>query len=96
MTWPERFVATNLYFDFERYAYARATFLIDETYGAVIAKIDNAGLWRCTYMEDAGLPEALLMERLKIVYAAIVPAPTTASSVPRPTGCTSARRRAIA
>ena len=73
MTWPERFVATNLYFDFERYRYARATFLIDETYGAVIAKIDNEGLWRCTYMEDAALSEALLMERLKHVYAAIVP-----------------------
>ncbi len=73
MTWPERFVATNLYFDFERYRYARATFLIDDTYGAVIAKIDNAGLWRCTYMEDASLSEAALMERLRIVYAAIVP-----------------------
>jgi 2-polyprenyl-6-methoxyphenol hydroxylase-like FAD-dependent oxidoreductase len=73
MTWPERFVATNLYFDFERYHYARATFLIDEVYGAVIAKIDNEGLWRCTYMEDAALSEELLMERLKTVYAAIVP-----------------------
>lgn len=73
MTWPERFVATNLYFDFERYRYARATFLIDEQYGAVIAKLDNAGLWRCTYMEDAQLPEAQLMERMPAVYAAIVP-----------------------
>jgi 3-(3-hydroxy-phenyl)propionate hydroxylase/6-hydroxy-3-succinoylpyridine 3-monooxygenase len=73
MTWPERFVATNLYFDFERYHYSRATFLIDEVYGAVIAKIDNEGLWRCTYMEDAALSEELLMERLKHVYAAIVP-----------------------
>jgi 2-polyprenyl-6-methoxyphenol hydroxylase-like FAD-dependent oxidoreductase len=73
MTWPERFVATNLYFDFERYHYARATFLIDEVHGAVIAKIDNEGLWRCTYMEDAALSEVFLMERLKAVYAAIVP-----------------------
>jgi 2-polyprenyl-6-methoxyphenol hydroxylase-like FAD-dependent oxidoreductase len=73
MTWPERFVATNLYFDFERYHYARATFLIDDVHGAVIAKIDNDGLWRCTYMEDAALSEELLMERLKTVYAAIVP-----------------------
>ena len=73
MTWPERFVATNLYFDFERYGYARATFLIDDVHGAVIAKIDNAALWRCTYMEDAALPEELLMERLQHVYAAIVP-----------------------
>jgi 3-(3-hydroxy-phenyl)propionate hydroxylase/6-hydroxy-3-succinoylpyridine 3-monooxygenase len=73
MTWPERFVATNLYFDFERYRYARATFLIDDVHGAVIAKIDNEGMWRCTYMEDAALSEELLMERLKTVYAAIVP-----------------------
>jgi 2-polyprenyl-6-methoxyphenol hydroxylase-like FAD-dependent oxidoreductase len=73
MTWPERFVATNLYFDFERYGYARATFLIDDVHGAVIAKIDKAALWRCTYMEDAALPEELLMERLQHVYAAIVP-----------------------
>ncbi len=73
MTWPERFVATNLYFDFERYRYARATFLIDDVHGAVIAKIDNEGLWRCTYMEDAALPETSIMDRLKDVYAAIVP-----------------------
>jgi 2-polyprenyl-6-methoxyphenol hydroxylase-like FAD-dependent oxidoreductase len=73
MTWPERFVATNLYFDFERYHYARATFLIDDIYGAVIAKIDNEGLWRCTYMEDADLSEDHLLDRLQNVYAAIVP-----------------------
>jgi 2-polyprenyl-6-methoxyphenol hydroxylase-like FAD-dependent oxidoreductase len=73
MTWPERFVATNVYFDFEQYRYARATFLIDERYGAVIAKLDNSGLWRCTYMEDANLPEESVSERLPRVYDAILP-----------------------
>ncbi len=73
MTWPERFVATNVYFDFERYRYARATFLIDESHGAVIAKLDNMGLWRCTYMEDAALPEESVRERLPQAYDAIVP-----------------------
>lgn len=73
MTWPERFVATNVYFDFEQYRYARATFLIDEQYGAVIAKLDNSGLWRCTYMEDASLPEESVRERLPRVYDAILP-----------------------
>jgi 2-polyprenyl-6-methoxyphenol hydroxylase-like FAD-dependent oxidoreductase len=72
-TWPERFVATNLYFDFEQYHYARATFLIDDSYGAVIAKLDNQGLWRCTYMEDASLPEESVRERLPRVYDAILP-----------------------
>ena len=73
MTWPERFVATNVYFDFERYQYARATFLIDDRHGAVIAKLDNTGLWRCTYMEDAGLPEESVIARLPQAYDAIVP-----------------------
>jgi 3-(3-hydroxy-phenyl)propionate hydroxylase/6-hydroxy-3-succinoylpyridine 3-monooxygenase len=73
MTWPERFVATNVFFDFERYQYARATFLIDELHGAVIAKLDNSGLWRCTYMEDAALPEPAIRERLPRVFAAILP-----------------------
>jgi 2-polyprenyl-6-methoxyphenol hydroxylase-like FAD-dependent oxidoreductase len=73
MTWPERFVATNVLFDFERYHYARATFLIDERYGAVIAKLDSLGLWRLTYMEDASLPEESFLERLPQVYAAILP-----------------------
>jgi 3-(3-hydroxy-phenyl)propionate hydroxylase/6-hydroxy-3-succinoylpyridine 3-monooxygenase len=73
MTWPERFVATNVFCDFERYRYARATFLIDENHGAVIAKLDNSGLWRCTYMEDASLPEGGIFERLPLAYAAILP-----------------------
>jgi 3-(3-hydroxy-phenyl)propionate hydroxylase/6-hydroxy-3-succinoylpyridine 3-monooxygenase len=73
MTWPERFVATNVFYDFERYRYARGTFLIDNAHGAVIAKIDKTGLWRCTYMEDASLSEETFMERLPRVYDVILP-----------------------
>ena len=63
-TWPERFVATNVYYDFESDGYARATLLIDPQYGAVIAKIDKEGLWRCTYCEDTTLPEEGILERM--------------------------------
>jgi 2-polyprenyl-6-methoxyphenol hydroxylase-like FAD-dependent oxidoreductase len=73
ITWPERFVATNVYCDFERYGYARATFVIDGLFGAVIVILNNEGLWRCTYMEDAALPEATFMERLPQVYQKILP-----------------------
>jgi 6-hydroxy-3-succinoylpyridine 3-monooxygenase len=73
MTWPERFVATNVFFDFERYGYARSTFLIDDQHGAVIALIDRSGLWRCTYMEDGALPEEGFLERLPAAYRAILP-----------------------
>jgi len=73
MTWPERFVATNIYYDFERHGYARSTFVIDEHYGAIIALLNNEGLWRCTYMEDAGLPEETFRERLPGMFAGILP-----------------------
>jgi 6-hydroxy-3-succinoylpyridine 3-monooxygenase len=73
MTWPERFVATNVFHDFERHGYARTTLVIDDQHGAVIAKLGIEGLWRCTYMEDAALPEATLMERLPQAYAALLP-----------------------
>jgi 2-polyprenyl-6-methoxyphenol hydroxylase-like FAD-dependent oxidoreductase len=72
-TWPERFVATNVRYDFERHGYARATFQIDPVHGAVIAKIDDSGLWRCTYSEDAALPEAGIAKRLPEHYAALLP-----------------------
>jgi len=73
ITWPERFVATNVYCDFERYGYARATFVIDGRCGAVIVILNNEGLWRCTYMEDATLAEETFLERLPQVYQTIVP-----------------------
>jgi 3-(3-hydroxy-phenyl)propionate hydroxylase/6-hydroxy-3-succinoylpyridine 3-monooxygenase len=72
-TWPERFVATNVYCDFERYGYARATFVIDERFGAVIAILSREGLWRCTYMEDTALPEETVLERLPGVYQTLMP-----------------------
>lgn len=73
MTWPERFVATNVYYDFERYGYTRTTFVIDDRFGAVIALLDTAGLWRCTYMEDGALSEETFLERLPAAYGALLP-----------------------
>src|SRR5262252_4851231 len=73
ITWPERFVATNVHCDFERHGYARATFVIDGHFGAVIVILSNEGLWRCTYMEDATLPEETFLERLPHVYQTILP-----------------------
>jgi 2-polyprenyl-6-methoxyphenol hydroxylase-like FAD-dependent oxidoreductase len=55
-TWPERFVATNVRYPFERDGWATANFLLDGTHGAIIAKIDNHGLWRWTWAEPAALP----------------------------------------
>lgn len=68
MTWPERFVATNVFHDFASGGYALSTLVIDEQWGAVIVKINEQGLWRCTYMEDASLPESGFLDRLPAAY----------------------------
>jgi 3-(3-hydroxy-phenyl)propionate hydroxylase/6-hydroxy-3-succinoylpyridine 3-monooxygenase len=73
ITWPERFVATNVRYDFEADGYARANMLIDPRYGAIIAKIDNEGLWRCTYCEDAALPEETVAERIPAYFKTLLP-----------------------
>ena len=73
MTWPERFVATNLHHDFESGGYWQSTLVVDEHWGAVIVKITRDGLWRCTFMEEMALPEETYVERIPAAYAHLLP-----------------------
>ena len=73
MTWPERFVATNLRHDFESGGYWQSTMVIDEQWGAVIVKITRDGLWRCTFMEDAALPVESYLDRIPAAYQHLLP-----------------------
>lgn len=72
-TWPERFVATNLYHDFAGAGYGLSTMVVDPQWGAVIVIIARDGLWRCTFMEDANLPEESFLERLPLAYEHLLP-----------------------
>lgn len=67
-TWPERFIATNVYHEFETGGYWQSNMVVDEEWGAVIVKIARDGLWRCTYMEDASLPIESFAERIPEAY----------------------------
>ena len=67
-TWPERFVATNVKFDFSKLGYEQANFVCDPVNMAVIAQLDREGLWRCTYMEDAALPVETYEDRIHQRY----------------------------
>jgi 3-(3-hydroxy-phenyl)propionate hydroxylase len=73
MTWDTRFVATNVYFDFEAHGYPRSVFLMDDVHGAVIVKINSDHLWRVTYAEDRSLPEETIVDRIPAHYAALLP-----------------------
>ena len=72
-TWPERFVATNVFYDFEAHGYPRSVLQIDPVHGAIIAKIDNRNLWRVTYSESASLPEETVEDRVGAAYRTLLP-----------------------
>ncbi|ANI80229.1 FAD-dependent oxidoreductase [Sphingobium sp. EP60837] len=72
-TWAERFVATNVYYPFEKLGYEASNFVLDPSHGRVVAAIDNDGLWRVTYAESSALPEETFMERLQERYRHFVP-----------------------
>lgn len=73
-TWANRFVATNVYCDFEGLGFEPAGFICDPVHMAMIGVINEQGLWRLTYQEDASLPAETFMDRLPERYAYHVPA----------------------
>jgi 2-polyprenyl-6-methoxyphenol hydroxylase-like FAD-dependent oxidoreductase len=75
MTWPDRFVATNIEYPFLECGFANANMIVDPVNWAVVGRLGRENLWRLTYGEDAGLDEATILERLPERFAAILPDP---------------------
>ena len=73
MTWPHKFVATNVRFDFRTLGLADTNYLIDPRLGAVVAKVQTDNLWRVTWSEDAELDEADLDERIADHLHEVIP-----------------------
>ena len=63
-TWPERFVAINVIHDFRARGFRSSNLYAHPELAAVIAQIDANNLWRCTFQEDADLPEEGVEERI--------------------------------
>jgi 2-polyprenyl-6-methoxyphenol hydroxylase-like FAD-dependent oxidoreductase len=74
-TWPDRFVATNLEYDFEAHGYSPANMISDPDEWGVVARLGRESLWRVTFGEDAALPEEQVYERIPRHYARLLPAP---------------------
>jgi 2-polyprenyl-6-methoxyphenol hydroxylase-like FAD-dependent oxidoreductase len=73
VTWPEWFVATNVVFDFEAHGFGQSNVIHDPHHWAIIPKIDQTGLWRCTYREEPGLSEDEVRARTPERYALFHP-----------------------
>ncbi len=71
-TWPQRFVATDIYYDFERHGWGSG-YLVDPQYGAVVYKISEDGLWRFTFAEDATEPTEGTRDRIARFAAQVLP-----------------------
>jgi 2-polyprenyl-6-methoxyphenol hydroxylase-like FAD-dependent oxidoreductase len=72
-TWPNRFIATNIYCDMAAHGYQQSNFICDPVYGGVVAQLDNEGLWRLTYHESAEQSADTFMERLPAKFAGFIP-----------------------
>src|SRR5690348_10948229 len=72
-TWPNRFIATNIYCDLASCGYQQSNFICDPVYGGVVAQLDNEGLWRLTYHESAEYPAETFMQRLPAKFAGFIP-----------------------
>ncbi len=73
-TWPNRFVATNIYCDMAACGYQPSNFICDPLFGGVVAQIDGEGLWRLTYHESGEHPVESFRERLPAKFAGFIPA----------------------
>lgn len=72
-THAERFVSTNVIYDFEAHGFARGNFIVDPVHWAVVVQINDQGLWRVAFGEDAALPEAGVRERVPQHYRHLLP-----------------------
>jgi 3-(3-hydroxy-phenyl)propionate hydroxylase len=73
LTWPERFVATNIRYDFRAHGFDDGNFVADPRTGAVVVVLSRDGLWRCTYQEAADLPIETIPERMAGFFAGFLP-----------------------
>ena len=72
-TWPDRFVATNVRFDFEKHGFAPNNMIHDPVDWAVVARTGPENIWRVTFGEDPSLPESEIRSRIPAHYAKILP-----------------------
>jgi 3-(3-hydroxy-phenyl)propionate hydroxylase len=73
MTWGDRFVATNIRFDFEAHGFNRANMVMDAELGCIVALLDRENLWRVTFAESEELPEETIPERIDAFLQAFLP-----------------------
>lgn len=73
ITWPERYIATNIRTDLASLGYSNATMQVDPVCGSVICAIDADDFWRVTFVEDPELPIEGLEQRIGAMFEKLLP-----------------------
>lgn len=77
-TWPkEEFVASNVFYPFEKYGFTSRNFVIDGVNWAIVAKIRDDNLWRVAFGTTPGTSEEDIRAHLQDRYRYIFPGPAT-------------------
>ncbi|EXJ53378.1 uncharacterized protein A1O5_13367 [Cladophialophora psammophila CBS 110553] len=72
-TWEEQIVATNTYFDFDKYGLDDANFILHPQHWYMAARISKYGLWRITYGEEKGFSNEELIARQTMKFEKFLP-----------------------
>lgn len=72
-TWDKQIVATNMYYDFDKYGYDDSQFFVHPEHWHMVAKIQADGLTRLTYGEVGGLTHEELLARMPEKYSTLLP-----------------------
>ena len=74
-TYEANLVACNVVYPFEKYGFHSGNFIVDRSHWALIAKLSEPGLWRCSYGELPNLTREQLLERQPMKFEALFPGP---------------------
>jgi 2-polyprenyl-6-methoxyphenol hydroxylase-like FAD-dependent oxidoreductase len=72
-TWDEQIVATNVYYDVEKFGWGMGAFIVDPEHYTLIAKIGKDGLYRVSYGEKSGLTREEYIARQPEKFRKILP-----------------------
>ncbi|KAJ9604226.1 hypothetical protein H2200_011060 [Cladophialophora chaetospira] len=77
-TWSkEEFVASNVYYPFEKYGFTERNFVIDGVNWAIVAKVRKDGLWRVAFGASPEATDEQIRTNLQNHYRYIFPGPAT-------------------
>ncbi|KKY14274.1 putative monooxygenase fad-binding protein [Diplodia seriata] len=72
-TWDEQIVATNTYYDFDRFGWEDSNFIVHPEDYYMAARISKDGMWRITYGDTAGLSREELLARQPAKFEKMLP-----------------------